>query len=121
MKEKVIAIVILIIVLLFVVINTFIINRYIKEIADGISAIDTTSESAEDEAKQIHEYFKKKELFFSITVSHEDLTNIEDCFVEMIGYLSVGDADGAAVMQYRLTHSLEHLRRLSTFTIDAII
>jgi hypothetical protein len=39
----------------------------------------------------------------------------------MIGYLEIGDSDNARVVKNRLTHSIEHLRRLSTFTIDAII
>lgn len=121
MKEKILAVVIMIAVIAFVVTNTLIIDRQISELADDVTSLDTEGEKAEEEARKIYEDFMSKEVYISITVSHDDLTNIEDCFVEMVGYLSVGDTDNAAVTKDRLTHSLEHLRRLSTFTIDAII
>ena len=63
----------------------------------------------------------EKELFISLTVNHEDLTNIEEGFAEMIGCLSVGDTAGAQITKSRLIDSLEHLGRLSGFNFDAII
>ena len=121
MREKILAVVILIAVVTFVIANTLIIERQIGDIEKEISTLNIEGEGAVDQARKIHEDFMRKEKFISLTVSHDDLTNIEGCFVELIGYLSIGDADNAKVTKDRLTHSLEHLRRLSTFTIDAII
>lgn len=121
MKEKIFAVVILIAVVTFVIANTLIIESQIGDIEKAVSSLNTESKNAVETARKIQEDFMHKERFISLTVSHDDLTNIEDCFVELVGYLSIGDADNAKVTKDRLTHSLEHLRRLSTFTIDAII
>ncbi len=121
MKEKIFAVIILIAVVAFVWINTVIIDRQISKLADEVEMLDVESEDAESKAREIQEEYMKKERFISLTVSHDDLTNIEGCFVELVGYLSIGDAENAKVTKDRLKYSLEHLRRLSTFTIDAII
>ena len=56
-----------------------------------------------------------------MTVSHEDLTAIETGFSEMIGYLSVGDRNGAEVTKSRLLDALGHLRRLTGINIESVI
>ena len=121
MKEKIFGIVIFIGVMLFVGVNTVIIDSQMAEICAEIEQIQADSDSAAARAEEIYADFQSKEKYLSLTVSHEDLTNIEDCFVELIGLLRVGDTDNARVVKDRLVHSVEHLRRLSTFTIDAII
>ena len=67
---------------------------------------------------RMNEYIDPSEAMARINAN---MTSIEDCFVEMIGYISVNDIDNATVVKYRLKRSLEHLRRLSGFNIDAII
>ena len=121
MKEKITAVVFLLIVIGFVTVNTIVIDRQIEDTTEQIRAIDVRSSAAKDKVSGIFEEFKKMESFISLTVNHDDLTIIDDYFVGMIGYLSVGDMDEAEVTKDRLTSSLEHLRRLSTFTFDAII
>ena len=124
MKEKIISVCLFVLVISFVVINTIILDNQIEEMHESVQGIDISEENlkdAETEAKEIYNLFKKREAFISLTVNHDDLTNIEESFNEIIGYLSVGDADGARVTKNRLVGSLEHLRRLSGFTIDAII
>lgn len=121
MKEKVIAVIIFVSVILFVGVNTCVINKQMKEIGQDVRSLDTDSDDACEIADNIFGDFLKKEKYLSLTVSHEDLTNIENCFVEMRGYISIGDTDNAKVVKDRLEHYIEHLRRLSTFTIEAII
>lgn len=121
MKEKVLAIALLIILPLAVILNTIILTAQIDETINAINSVKIEESGAKGKAESIFEDFSRKESFLSLTVSHDDLTNIEDCFTEMIGYLSVGDTKNAEVMRNRLIHSLEHLRRLSGFNIDAII
>ena len=121
MKEKLIGIIVFISVILYVGINTYIIDRQMKEVYDNLSGINLSSKDARETAEECFSDFEKKEKYLSLTVNHDDLTVIEECFVEMIGYLEIGDSDNARVVKNRLTHSIEHLRRLSTFTIDAII
>lgn len=120
MREKVIAVTLLIIIPIAVALNTLLLTKQIDETIDAVTAIEIDKGEAKNEAERIFDDFSRKESFLSLTVSHDDLTNVEDCFTEMIGYLSVGDANNAEVMRNRLIHSLEHLRRLSGLNIDAI-
>lgn len=119
MKEKIFSVALLIGVLAFVTINTVILSKEIEEITDRVAALEPSGYS--EGAMLIYDEFKSRSKYMSLTVSHEDLRDIEDRFVEMIGYISVGDEDNARVTKDRLTRSLEHLRRLSGFNIDAII
>lgn len=124
MREKIIAFCLFFLVLSFVFVNTIVLGKQIKEVyarTEEINISDENIEECEAKMRSLYEDFKKKETFISLTVNHEDLTNIEESFSEIIGYLSVGDVDGARVIKNRLLDSLEHLRRLSGFNIDAII
>ena len=124
MKEKIIAVCLFAVVISFVIINTIILDIQIEKMCDAVEAINISENSLEDAEyalREIFEVYKRREVFISLTVNHEDLTNIEESFDEIIGYLSVGDADGARVTKNRLIGSLRHLRRLSGFNIDAII
>ena len=121
MKEKILSIILLIAVISFVVVNTVMLSREIDEITDAVSSFMPSEENAEAKATVLYDDFMKKEKYMSITVSHDDLTSIEDCFVEMIGFISIGDTKNAAVTKSRLISYLKHLRRLAGFNIDAII
>lgn len=121
MKQKIVAVILMILVIAFVTVNTIVLHTQINKTIDDISGLLLDLEGAEEKAKEIYSDYMKKEKYMSITVSHDDLTSIEDCFVEMIGFLSVGDVQNATVTKSRLISCLEHLRRLSGFNIDAII
>ena len=124
MVEKVISVILLIITLLFVGINTAILDKRIARTVSELSTVDITSsgtEYAKERLEEIYAEFERQQIYASLTVNHDDLTNINECFIEAIGYLEVGDADGASVAKNRLIGSLEHLRRLSGCNIDAII
>lgn len=124
MKEKIIGFSLFFLVICFVVVNTLVLDREIGrlyELTKDLTISEDNIKKCEKDARELYETFKKKETFISLTVNHEDLTNIEESFSEIIGYLSIGDADGARVTKNRLLDSLEHLRRLSGFNIDAII
>ena len=124
MKEKAFGICIITIVTLFVIVNTYILNKQLLDTANSIQMIkieESNTNEAKKEAEAIFSIYEKREKYISLTVSHEDLTNIENAFVDMIGYLSVADTDNALVAKSRLIYSLEHLRRLSSISFEAII
>ena len=121
MKQLIFSLIMLILIPTAVVINTIVIGNEIDSTREKAEALVTDSEDALSVAEDIHLSFDKRKSYFSLTVDHEDLTNIEDCFAELIGNLKVGDADGAEIAKNRLISSLEHLRRLSGFNIDAFI
>ena len=122
MKVKIFAVVTIISTILAVTLNTVFLHKDMDKIYNLVDGIDFSDNSrATEEARGAYGYFKKKEMFLGLTVNHDDLSNIEDCFSEMIGYLSVGDINGAIVTKSRLIDALGHLRRLSGLNIDAII
>ena len=121
MRVKLFACLVLALTLGGVIANTVIIKKHVNEISTAVALLDEESDEALPRAKGIQTDFKRRLTYISLTVSHDDLTNIESEFAELIGYLEVGDTDGAHVTKNRLIDSLEHLGRLSGFNIDAII
>ena len=121
MKEKVIALIILALVVLSIAVNAIILDRNIDSTLCAVTELSMTDDTAYENARTIYSDFKTKEAYISITVNHEDLTNINECFADMIGYLSVGSSDDAEVAKYRLIDSLEHLKRSCGLNIDSII
>lgn len=124
MKVKIFAVILMIILLTAVFINTFVIDKEIMKITDAVKKIEIRSDNTDEctvLAEDAFGLYQSREVFFSLTVNHDDLTSIEDNFAEMIGSLRVKDSDGASIVKNRLIHSLEHLKRLSGINIDAII
>jgi hypothetical protein len=121
MKEKILAVVILILVVGSVVANAIIINRKIETTIAEVEKITITESNTKNQAEAVFENFLEREHYISLTVSHEDLMQTESDFADMIGCLAAGDTQGALTAKYRLLRSLEHLRRLSGFNIDSII
>ena len=121
MKEKIAALTLLIIISIAVITNTLTLEKQIKSIESEISRIDIYLQDSENELREIYERYKKKSNYFGLTVSHEDLMNIEETFVETIAYIDIGDTNSAMVAKSRLEYFLKHLRRLSGLNIDSII
>ena len=121
MKEKIFGICIFIITVGFVIANSLLLNNSIGKILSLAEDIDTSAPDAYENVKSIYDDFKSREVYIGLTVNHEDMTNIEECFAEMIGQLSVGAGEDAEVTKHRLVDALRHLRRLSGINIDAII
>ncbi len=122
MKVKILAAVILILVLLASALNTHFLLHSIDKIETSVEALsfEASANESKSEAEALFESYKKAEGFLSLTVSHNDLTDIESFFSEMIGYLSVSDKDGAKMAKSRLIDALAHLRRLSGVNISSI-
>ena len=121
MKEKILSVILLFTVICTVTINTIVLLKQIDRVSEKVSQLEIQKNEAKNEAEDLFSDFMNKETFISLTVSHDDLTAIENDFVDLIGYLSVSDLENAEVAKSRLLHSLEHLRRLSGFNFDAII
>lgn len=121
MKQKILAIVIFIIVIVGVITNSIVLQKMTDSFIAEVNALPIDNDDALSKVKKLNEEFKSSVHFIGLTVSHDDLTNIEDCLAELNGCLSVGDTEGAVVVKYRLISFLEHLRRLVGFNIDTII
>ena len=124
MKIKIFASILLFAIFCAVIVNTSLLTKTINDFTQKIEKLEIYESditAAEKSSKKIYSEFKSKETFMSLTVNHNDLTAIEELFSEMIGYLSVQDADGARVAKSRLIDALLHLRRLSGVNIDSIV
>ena len=98
-----------------ILLNSFYIKRVTEEISNELDAAESET------YKEVSDKFKKHERYISLTVSHDDLTNIEEAFAELIGAANAGDEAKLATIKSRLKDSLEHLGRLSGINIDSIL
>lgn len=122
MKAVRISIIVFILLLAAVILNSIYISKVTEKFADKIREIDTENlEAAKDVLKQLHEEFRKEEKFISITVSHDDLTNIEESFADIIGAAEAGMTVDVITIKSRLEDALRHLGRLSSINFDSII
>ena len=121
MKVKILSVVLLFFLLGAVIANTFFLTRKIEQIISDIQSAPT--ENTNDSIGRITEIFdnyQKAEGFLSLTVSHNDLSDINGYFTELMAYLSLGNAEEASVAKSRLIDALLHLKRLSGWNIQAI-
>ena len=120
-KSRITAYAALLLTIVAVTVNGIYINRITNRLCYEIESFDPYGNDSETEAKELYEFYKEQEKLISFTVNHDDLMAIDDGFCELVGELSVGDLDGAAITKSRLRGSLRHLRRLSGVNIDSII
>lgn len=104
-----------------ITLNSFMLHKSIGEFIEDAEALSIQSEDAYEKAEDIKRKFEDAERFISLTVNHEDLTNIEECYSDLLGYLSVGMTREAEVTKNRLIDALSHLRRLSGVNLDSVI
>lgn len=124
MKVKIFAAALMVILLTFVTLNTYFVNRSIEKIideTDNIEIAEDNSGIALEKAKRVMEIFEEREMFVSLSVNHEDLSNAKESLVELVACLKVSDTDGAVVAKDRLKCNLSHLKRLAGINPDAII
>ena len=108
--------------LVLVVLNSVILRSLISDTITAVEgAEEQNTEKAEIEYSQIYKKFKSKETYIAITVNHEDMTNIEDAFSEVVGAAEAGDREGMITAKNRLIDALQHLKRLSGINIDSIL
>ena len=123
MKEKIIGFSLFFLVICFVVVNTLVLDREIGrlyELTKDLTISEDNIEKCEKDARELYETFKEKETFISLTVNHEDLTDIENSFAEIIGAAKSGDIDGVITIKSRLISALTHLGRLTGINLDSI-
>ena len=123
MKVKIFAVGILITVLGFTIFDTLFLQKQLHQLKESAEGLDVGEGNprAEEEARALRDEFMKKERFISLSVNHEDLTNIEEAFTELIAELTVGEHNNAEVAKNRLIDAFGHLRRLSGCNIDSVI
>ena len=113
---------VLLFLLLLVILNSFYIRSFCGK-AHSISAEHESSDSLDSLSKRfeaIEEMYEKNEIFISLSVSHDDLTNIEDLLAEIRGAINTEDKDGALIAKSRFENAILHLGRLSSVNLESI-
>lgn len=121
MKIVKVAFVLLFASLFAVVANSVILGNIVNDITAKVEAVtDEDAALALAKYEEIYGNYRKKTAYISLSVSHDDLTRIDEGFTELIGAARVGDLDTVASVKSRLIGSLEHLRRLSGINMESI-
>lgn len=121
MKSVYFAYTVFIILVVFVFINCFALSNIIDEITElTASAEEENLVLAEKAYKEIYETYKAYKLFISLSVDHNDLSDIESAFSEIIGAAKADDAAGVMTAKSRLINRLRHIKRLSGINIESV-
>ena len=120
MKTIVTAYVILSVIIIIVIINSLVISHNIDVILEKLHGAPDTSEAL-DTYEDILENYIERQKYLGLTVSHDDLTNIEREFYEILGAAKAGDDDTLKIAKSRLTGALTHLKRLCGINFDSIL
>ena len=116
------AYVILCFTLLSVIANSIALNILITKTLNDVKDLpDYLTDVSYSECENLYNIFKKQEKYISLTVNHEDLTEVESSFAEMLGAIKANDSESVLSIKSRLIDALEHLRRLSGINIDSIL
>ena len=108
--------------LIAVILNSLYIGSLSKRYAEDISALTADDiDATREKLEEIYESYKRAKKFISITVSHDDLVNIDETFSDIIGAAKVGMIDEVVIAKSRLRDAFIHLGRLSGINIDSII
>ena len=119
MKTVVFSFVILIITFTAVILNSIFVSKSIEDIKKQLENAPSTTETYALYSDIFDEYMKRQH-FIGLTVNHEDLTNIETEFNEILGAIEADDEKSLIIAKSRLIGSLSHLRRLSGINADSI-
>ena len=121
MKVKILSVVLLILLLAAVIINTALLTRRVDQITSEVQSVSMENTTdAMGRIMEIFDNYQRAEGFLSLTVSHNDLADINECFTELMAYLTLGNAEEASVAKSRLMDALLHLKRLSGWNIQAV-
>ena len=121
MKAYIFATIIFSALLTGVIANSVFVGRTAERLKSEIANLNCTDiESVKSEFERIHSDYKKHERFISLTVSHDDLTNIDESFSDISGAIEAKDESLLLTAKSRLEDALSHLRRLSGINPDSI-
>ena len=112
---------ILLVLLISVTVNALYIINFTEELYSLSRAANTEDiESFNEEFKKIKKTYKKNEIFVSLTVSHDDLTDIEEVLSEIEGAIDASDKNAVIIAKSRFESAVLHLGQLSALNIESI-
>ena len=119
MKATVFAIVTALAVTFLVILNSCLLSYHIGALIEKSEAIPCLVDEG-DRYEELYKDFMKRQKFISLTVSHDDLTEIENELAEILGAIEAEDEGAPIIAKSRLLMTLTHLRRLTGVNLDSI-
>lgn len=119
MKTKWIAAGILLAVCIFAVGNAAALRREIEKIENAVSA--SGAECDVLRIKKAEEEFCRREAFFSLTIHHATLRQIEQDLAELSGAAEAGDEQTFIAVKQKVLSALARLKRLSGWNFESIL
>ena len=112
---------ILFLLLLSVILNSIYIGNFTERIY-SLSRAETVEDidAFKGTFQKIKDIYNNNEIFVSLTVSHEDLTNIEEMLSEIEGAITAKDKDAVIIAKSRFESAVLHLGQLSALNIESI-
>ena len=120
MKTIITAYVVLALIIILVIVNSMVISHNIDVILEKLRSAPEGAEAGEA-YREIFDDYMKRQKYLGLTVSHDDLTNIEGEFYEIIGAADAKDDDTMKIAKSRLIGALMHLKRLCGINFDSIL
>ena len=121
MKSVIFAYIIFPLLLTLSLINSFALGNIIENIDAALCETDDSNPAlAEEEYVRIYEEYKDVELYVSLSINHDDLSNLENAFAEIIGAARAGDKESVIIIKSRMNDYLRHIKRLIGINIDSI-
>ena len=123
MKSVIFAYTLLAAVTSFIFINSSVISNHIDNTSSRLNELTETvgDETLYEDVSEIYEEFKEKEKYISLTVSHEDLTNIETYFCQLVSAAQISEENDYKINLDLLKDALAHLERLCDMNLDSIL
>ena len=124
MRTKILAVIIFSATVVAVFVNNYYLDEAIEEIIEAVEELEIAgndSDELSEEAEEVRSLYRARQTYISLSVSHGDLTDIEEMLSELAGQLRVGAMEEAEVTKGRLIDALWHLRRLSGVNIDSVV
>ena len=113
--------IILFVLLLSVTLNAFYINGFTEKIYTISKASDASDiKGFSHEFQKMMRIYEENEMFVSLTVSHEDLTDIKQLLAEIEGAIAADDKNAVIIAKSRLESALLHLGQLSMLNIESV-
>jgi phage-related tail protein len=113
-------------IILFTLLISVILNAvYISRFTDKIYTISSEAEvddleTFEKTFEKIKKIYNNNEIFVSLSVSHEDLTSIQEILAEIEGAMSANDKNAVIIAKSRFESAVLHLGQLSALNIESI-
>ena len=111
---------VIILLLIFILVNSNAI--FIRKATDGLigSLSELDGENTIEEYEVIYKRYQKNERLMSLTIGHDELCQVSDCFTELLTAIRNKNTDDAIIAKSRLIGYLEHIRRLSGINLYSI-